>query len=806
MLKNPVSSVTRLLTGFFLFLVVQGSACAAGKTTLFVPLDDLPSWRDMAFLAAVPASEMANPSGGSLIALDPALGIGPEIQDYLRRYQPDSIHLIGNAEPFAKSSIQITALPAASAEGAALRLSRSFWKTSGTVVICKDDDYGSALVAAPLATRLKAPLLYSTASGVSTETLTEIKRLGAHRVLTIGPTTSLAHAIHLADAKEVMKWTKEQGVDVNYIAAVNPLDRTTSKVRKLSLVGAQLAAGRQGLVAPLPFAVEWKKPFKSKPAETELPKQFQNQDPPARTGTLQAGPATVPYMVTGKPNGRDMALFIDRDASGTWSGPIHTGDAIELEGRKWTVSLGAGSSYHDSDVHITWPQPDIVKERLQEYYGVLGLPPTYLCLIGLPDAVPQGIVRGHLSSPDVTTDLPYAMPDGEPSSQIAVGRVVAEDVGFGSLYAARVLTYQELLDDEWVNRACQAEWENSFAPLFANVGFDASYRLTDEDIPWAEKPTKGKRGKPGPGFTQDSPITRAKILAHMNHSWNFELGRTMKWDATARIAPTVVESGGCGTTSLDRSAPGQLIVEGATGAQSPELAVKHRSVVSRLFRLGAVSFAGGSREMTAQQLPLRQEFWSGVLSGQSVGLAHRRSQNTGFLILKEKGNGHGAGGYRHNLHARTLLGDPAVTIQLPGPPRSAPARTVLDGNQLTVHAPEKWETVKLFVPPDWKKWVDRDIFVLRAVGAYSWSHWGPQERDIEVPFVLAEFQSDKKIKSLTLRDEPKKPLGWSGIWHTNRNRDGSYTHRFGIRMIDFNQKNGEVLQALERLEFSVSFE
>ena len=785
----------------------------SAKTTLLVPLADTPGWRDMAYLAAVPASEVANNTGGSLIALETSATIGPEVRDFMRRYKPGSVYLLGDPEPPSatiklpeKPSAEITRLPATSAKNAALRLSRTFWQTSRTVVLCKDDDYESALIAAPLAALLKAPLLYTDTSGVSGETETEIKRLGANRLLTIGSSAPVSNATHLAGAKEIMQWTKEQGFDVEYIAAVNPLDRATSKVRKLSMVGAQLAAGRRGLVAPLPFEVEWKKPFKSVPAEKNVPQRFQNHKHPAGTGVLQAGKTGIPYILTGNPKGKDQTLFIDRDGSGNFRDAFRSGDFIELDGRQWTVSLGAGSSYHDSDVHITWPQADMVARRLQEFYQILGLQPTYLCLVGLPDAIPQGIVRGHLSSPDVTTDIPYAMLDGEPSSRIAVGRVVAEDIRFGSLYAARVLTYRELFDEEWVKRACQAEWENSFGPLFANVGFDASYRLTDEDIPWAEKPSEGKKGKPGPGFTQDSPVTRAKLLCHMNHSWNFELGRTMKWDATALIAPAVVESGGCGTTSLDRSAPGQLITEGATGAQSPELAVKHRSVVSRLFRLGAVSFAGGSREMTAQQLPLRQEFWTGVLSGQSVGMSHRRSQNTGFLILKEMGETQAAGGYRHNLYARTLLGDPAVTIQLPSSPRNAPARTDLNGEQLTVHAPEKWEIVKLFVPPDWKKWVNRDIFVVRAGGAYSLSHWGLEGRDVEEPFVLAEFRSGKKVKSITLRDQPKKPLGWSGIWQSDRNRDGSYTHRFGVRMLDFNQETGEVLQSVDRLEFSVSFE
>jgi len=61
-----------------------------------------------------------------------------------------------------------------------------------------------------------------------------------------------------------------------------------------------------------PFNVEWKKPFKSTVPGGEIPERFQNQDPPARTGTIQAGQDSVPYLVTGNPKGKDMAMFIDR--------------------------------------------------------------------------------------------------------------------------------------------------------------------------------------------------------------------------------------------------------------------------------------------------------------------------------------------------------------------------------------------------------------------------------------------------------------------------------------------------------------
>jgi len=808
--KSSARFPIRLILCSALVCFATDAAVAAGKTTLLVPMEDKTGWRDMAFLAAVPASEIANDSGASLVAIDPAAGIGPEIGDYLRRYQPERIYLLDRPDKSSKpiqipggAGPQPTTLPATSAEQAALVFSRTFWPSSATAVICKDDDYESALVAAPLAALLKAPLHFATAAGISEETGAELQRLGATRVMSIGTAIGREGAINLAGAKEAMKWVTEQGIDIDYLAAVNPLDRADSKVVKLSMVGAQLAAGRSGLVAPLAFEVEWKKPFKSRIPEADLPADFQGRNPPALSGILQAGDAKAPYILS---KAKTTALFLDPDGSGEFSGPIHTGDLIQLDGREWVVSLGQGASYHDSDVHITWPTADLVNSRLAEYYAILGAPPTFLCLAGLPDAIPHKILPGRVLSSDTVSDLVYAMPGDAEGSEIAVGRLVGEDVRFASLYAARVLTYSDLLDESWVNRATQAEWENGYGWMLANVGFDASYRLTDEQIPWAEKPEEGKKGKPAPSFAQDSPAARSNVLIHSNHSWNFELGRMMKWDATILFAPTLVESGGCGTTALDQRAPGQAIVEGADGMLSPELAVRHRSVVSRLLRLGGIGFVGGSRAMNAEQGPIRDEFWNGVLAGEPVGVAHRRSQNAGLLIIREQEKQNKAASYLHNLHTRMLLGDPAVSIKLPGGKQSAPARTELVGDRLTLHAPGHWDIFKLFVPPDWKKWVGRDIFIARASGAYSLCSWGPEERDVEIPMVAGVFHSDRKIKEMKLLDTPEPPLGWSGIWHTTRNHDGTYTHRIGARMLDLDQETGKALHSVDQLNFSVVFE
>ncbi len=72
----------------------------------------------MAFLAAVPAATVANDGALSLIALDQAATISPEIQDYPRRYRPEAVYVRGDggAPRLALAGRTSSALPAASAD------------------------------------------------------------------------------------------------------------------------------------------------------------------------------------------------------------------------------------------------------------------------------------------------------------------------------------------------------------------------------------------------------------------------------------------------------------------------------------------------------------------------------------------------------------------------------------------------------------------------------------------------------------------------------------------------------------------
>lgn len=760
-----------------------------------MPIDQEPTWRDMAFLAAVPASEVANRGGGSLISLERSGDIGPEIRDYARRYRPETVVTVSDSGQTGDLSAQLAlpqakveAIHAASAQEAAEKLSQRFWKSSKAAVVVRSDDYEAALKGASVAALVKAPLLFTSASGLSATTQREVKRLGVVQLITVGaaPTKFTGTITRLAGPNDVMAWARRKRLGVSYLAAVNPQDRNKFVVRKLSLAGAQLAAGRRGLVAPLNFDVQWKRAFESKPLKGDLPKSVPASEAPAKEGTITLGAEKHRFILTGQNEEHHLKLSLDLSGKGTFAKPLMTGDKVTLGGMEWVVSLGKRTKFGNTDVHLTWPTADLLKGKLDTYYQALGAPPRHLCLVGFPDTLPHAIVgRGGIVE-EQASDLPYALVGEGSFASIGVGRLISESHSFASLYAARALTYQQLRDAEWQNAAGLAEWENTFGPLFENVGFRSPHHLTSEEIPWKIEPTEEQPGVKSPSFAQDSPLARCAVLAHSEHSWWRGLGSMFNWDAEVLLSPTVVESGGCGTACLDREQD-------------------NRSVVARLLRLGAVSFSGGSREHSAEGQPLRMQFWNAVLAGETLGQAHRRAWNAGLLTMKDRKEGPG-GAYRYNTQIRMLFGDPALTISVPTAPQSQPARTVLKGNTLSVFAPEKWTVVKAFVPPDWKQWAGKDLYAVRGPGAYAMSSWSGRGRDEETLIVGAEFTTHQKVKLIRQVGNPPKPLGWNGNWYSSSNPDGSTTYRFAVQMIDFDPEQGKILATVNRVDYEIEWE
>ena len=787
-----------VITAFWVLLAAM-SAGAGTRTILLVPLPVEPSWRDLAYLATVPAATVVNEGAPSALALEAAGTLTPEIQDYLRRYRPEAVYLLGGGpETLEIAGQTCKPVPAVSADAAACGLSRLFWRTCATAVICPEDDYEAALVASALAARLRAPLLFAAADGVSEATAQELRRLQAQDLLCVGKRgngspplkVGAAKVTPLAGAGEVMAWVRSRGLPVSYLAAVNPTDRQRTVIRKLSLAGVLLAAGRNGLVAPLTYETRWKIPFNGVEITGDLPTGLPTSEAKPRSGRIAFDGREYGFCLTGKPKGSDLRVNIDLNGDGTYNGtgegPFVTGDTVELNGKRYTVTLGAENGVGKADLRLTWPQTERLGEDLRRYYQALGAAPEHLCLVGFPDAIPQAIIgRGGLVD-ELTSDLPFANADDDPFAEIGIGRVIAENVSFGTLYASRVLTYAALLDPEWQERACQSRWENTYGVLFENVGFDASYRHTVENLKWIVPPAEGKRGKRAQTFEPDSPLARCAVLGHMDHSWWREIGNTFSWDAEVLLAPVVVESGGCLMAALDREAD-------------------YRSVVARLFRKGAVSFVGSSRPACAQQELQRLEFWNGVLAGQTIGQAHRRGINSALVTVLDHKETRG-GAYWYQVRIRTQFGDPAFALRVPSAPKSEPARLTVEGDTVSLHAPKQWVPVKIIVPEDWKNWTNKDLFVIRGPGTYALRGWCGQGYDREETYMTAEFTTHRHVARIEQIQQPPSPLGWKGSYYPDEHADGSRTYRWAVRMADFDQTTGRMINAIDRLDFRVAYE
>jgi hypothetical protein len=766
-----------------------GATAVQKQTVLFVTQPAEACWQDFAFLAAVPASRTINQDNGAVILLDETGRIPREVDDYLRRLKPlGTCHL--GAEPFTAAPPfgKHLEIACSSADHAATVLAEKFWSKSPRVVVCREDDYSSALMASTLAARLRIPLLFSGEKGLSTQATAAIRRLEAKELLFVGKLPTGLKATELPDIESLLAWLKKQGLDTPYLALVNVRDRTSTTIRKLSLAAPVLAAARDGMVVPFDTEIQWRTAFTGKPIKENLPQGIPAGAKPPSAGVIDLPEGKIPFVRSFGASGKEYFLSLDLDGNGAFDGPgegpLNKNGVVPLFGKPRILDFGEKSG-SECDLTVTTGSPEAFLTRLRALYAATAIP-RYLCIVGFPDSIPQAILTYRAT--DMTSDLSYANADDDLFSEIAVGRIIAESATFATLHASRTITYDALLDPTWSSRAGQARWENTMGRSFENVGLDATAYHEKKDLAWIDPPSgKNKNiGKRAGSFSQDSPLTRVAFMAHMAHSWWKDIGQTYDMDSSVLLAPTVIESGGCLTATLDRE---------------PEF----RSVISRFFRNGAVSFCGQTRPGIAQQEQQRAEFWNAIFTGETIGEAHRRAQNSKANLVLETGQTRG-GPDHYQLHIRTLFGDPAFKPRLPSPPRTAAAKSELNENTVTIHAPATWWKVQIRVPEDWKKWADKPLYVLRGLGTYPQRRWCREEYDKEEIFTNAEVTTTRRIQSITQKQKPPAPLGWNGKHTVDENPDGSRTYRWRVRLADFDQTTGITANQLDRIDYQIKFE
>ncbi len=781
--------------------LAQAEPVAASRTVMFVSGADGAVWQDMAYLAAVPAAATANGGAAPVIALESADAIPREVADFLRRFKPDAQVHLGGA-PLAAGGGEMRECAGASADAAAVALTGEFWDSSERVVLCDEGDYGMGLVASTLAARLRVPLLFTSAQGLSAEAAAAIRSLRAGELIFVGEAPDGIKATELGDAEAVISWLKAQGHETPYFALVNVRDRSATKIRKLSLAAPVLASVRDGMVIPFDDEVMWRVPVTATENKTGVP---EGQKAP-KEGVIEVpggkvpfvlsygisgdgGPGMrmatggVPVMVSGK-GSKGPYLQLDLNADGAFDGPdegpFDRNFDATLFGRTYHFDFG-GNRRFMPDLAVSSDHIEHILGELRGLYDRVGIPES-ICIVGFPDSIPQEI-RPYRTF-DLTSDLPYGNVDDDLFSEIAVGRIIGESATFATLHASRIVTYEAMRDASWGGKAGQAAWEQTLGHALQNAGLDASTRQRLEDLAWIEPPSDGKKGKRALSIGADSPLTDVGFIAHTAHSWWKGIGETFDMNAETLLAPAVIESGGCLTAALDHE---------------PDF----RSVISRLFRNGAVSFVGQTRPGIAQQFPQRAGFWNTVLSGGSIGEAHLDTQNIMAQIVLDE-ELHPMESEYYQLQIRSLFGDPAFRPLAGNQLKSAPARVEVAGDRVSVLAPETWWKERKYVPKDWKEWYGKPFYALRGAGAYSRCAWNHQKkRDAEQVYVNAEFTTREKMKSIRQVQTLPEPLGWNGKFTVDENPDGSRTYRWRVRMVDFDQVAGVVKSEAERVDFQV---
>lgn len=763
-------------------IVPRCEATEENRQVFLVSLQVEASWHDLAFLATVPAAYHSGNGSPAVIACTPARGLSPEIADYLRRYKPDHVWIVGDDEKDGIWPVpRATRILCATADEAARALAGRFFKRADRVVICGEADFKHALVASSLAARIRVPLLFCSSAGLSQETCAQIDGLETASAILVGSCKAAEKQLkqrriataRLDDAEAVLRWMSDQDMCVDYLAIVNPNDRLRGTIRKLSLAAPLLAAGRGGAVIPLDYETRWKHPFTAE-NETKAVRGTPASRKPYRTGTIAIDGLRIPFALGSGDKEHLHLLYIDANRNGRFKGasegPFRTGDTIELNERRWSVSLDPSCGVGKADFRLTYPCAGEIRDRLHHFFSVLGSAPAFLCIVGMPDAIPFAIVaKSPVEAMDLPTDFVYANCDSDLFAEIGVGRIIAEDASSATLLATRSLTYEALLDPAWTSRVATAEWESAVARAFENVGFSA---------PWHHDSADGFAGP-------DSPLASVSAIVHGEHSGWYQLGKTFNWDSEVLLAPCVIDSSGCGTACLDRD-PGM------------------RSVVSRILRNGAVGFLGNFREGIAAQEQVRVEFWNGVLSGLPLGEAYRRALNSKVLLVLDR-NQQDGGNEHYQLYNAAFYGDPALKLHIPRPSRVLPARVEAHGSSLRVHAPGEWWRYRIFVPSDWKRWHGKTLYTWRGSGTFPESRWFAGEYNLEDLWVAAEFRTSRRVAGIRQVRKVPSPLGWTGRFFIDEHDDKTRSVRWLVKLIDVDQVKGEIRKKLAYLDYRIRY-
>lgn len=736
----------------------------ADRVLILVPVQPIPTWQDHAFLAAIPAACELGNGEPMVLAVHADAPWSPEVEDFLTRYAADQLYWLGKESPtpLKESFGRLTVLAADSASSAALSVAELAWEHSNGVVFYDPQETSSGFTASALAARLHWPLIPFENGSMTDSVQAACNKLQIQNALFVGkgksPEMETVSVHKLKDALSVTQWMVKNNLPIEYLAMVHPTLEEGKRNQSLALAAPLLAAGRKGVVLPLPFQVNWKQKFSAEAPEDGVAE-----------GVLPHEKKGTPFRLEKDASSGKWFAQLDRNRNGQFKGrkepKLFTGDVIELAKTQWTVDLDAVEGERGQALWLTSPTTEQIQSEIQRFYAATGENAQYLCIVGWPSAVPMPIIAdGQNIDADLVSDLPYAQTDEDPFLELAHARFLTTDLTAATLLACRGFARDDFPNRSWDQHFATAEWEAASRTSMTAAGLQFQGHHEGK-VP----------------FASTSPLTDVAAIVHGSHAAWTVMGETYSWDTSTLLAPAVVESAGCSTASLDQD-------------------VERRSVAAQLLRNGAVAFIGNTRRGIAEQDLFRSEMWNGLLDGMTLGQAQRRALNRTLVAVLEKEQMTG-GAYFYQHYNGIVFGDPALALHLLPHPTPSAASTHRKGNKVTVQAPKEWQRFDFIPLAEWGCSFPK-LYSWRGAGMGVESTWhGGEKRNDETHYYTVEVKTSSKVSSVKALKAPQQPLGWTGSCFVDFHNDGTRSLFWRVRFLDADMTSGEVRAQVEQLDF-----
>ncbi len=130
--------------------------------------------------------------------------------------------------PVVPGTVNVERVAGGSRTQTAVAISKKAFRTTSTVILADGNGYADSLAGVPLAYALNAPILLVRNSRLDADTIAEIQRLGANKVIILGG--------ELAINKDVVTALNRMGIDVERIAGKSRFDTAVEIAKRLEVI------------------------------------------------------------------------------------------------------------------------------------------------------------------------------------------------------------------------------------------------------------------------------------------------------------------------------------------------------------------------------------------------------------------------------------------------------------------------------------------------------------------------------------------------------------------------------------------